>query len=315
MKYWKAFVLLVLFISLASCANQTFTVKPDLVANFKPIATPTDSETYVYVIRGSQFKGGGRDINVGVNDVLLAELSNASHTFLKLRSGINTISLVQSGRAFAYKTIDNRAGEIVFIYLDYEVGTLSEARSELGKSMVQETKYEAAYSTSKSTSALTGVIMNPGWLGLDYMKADRAPLSPDDKHGVVTIARPGIEFKQAILDVWSDSEGLIGSLTGESVIQVKLPAGKHRISTYLHQLSTVELSITEGENYYIQLKLDRGYSGSKISMSIVPNDNISQKWVEKLELNSINSVEAGKPQVAERVSAGLAKLQSLQGEI
>jgi hypothetical protein len=56
----------------------------------------------------------GRNILIGVDDAIYAELSNKTHSFLKLESGINTISLVQSGNSFAFKTVDFTPGETVF---------------------------------------------------------------------------------------------------------------------------------------------------------------------------------------------------------
>jgi len=307
------FVLIVPMLALG-CANQTFTVKPELVASFEARGNPTDSETHVYVIRGSQSQGGGRNVLIGVNDAIYGALSNKTHSFLKLESGINTISLVQSGNAFSYMPVDFRPGETVFIYMDYEVGTLSEARPPLGKTMVQETNFKAPYTEAKKSSDLNAISLNPGWLDLDFMKEGEAVVSGDSGYGVITIGRPGVEFKRAILDMWIESSGLIGSLSGESFVQVKVPAGKHKIFAYLRELSMVEIDVVPNQNYYVEARLVRGYSGSKLELTPVlegASDSYPETWTTSLEHKVLDSQKTNLPEVKKRIEMGLSKFEEI----
>lgn len=303
---------IVLVTVLSGCANQKFVVKPVLVAEFEPIAVPSATETFVYVIRGSQFQGGGRSIEVAVNDKAHAKLGNGTHTFIRMDSGVNTVSLLQSGNAFMFKRVDHRPGEIVFLYMDYGIGTLNEARGELGKTMIQETRYRASYPEPEETDVTNGITLNPGWLELEFMKQS-ASLAPDSDHGVVTIARPGIEFKEAVVDVWSGTDGLVGSLTGESAVQVKLPAGRHRFFSFVNSLYSVEIDVSAGEFRYVELTVERGFSRAIVSMTIPSDQSMAESWVENLELRSIDSERKMAPEVAERISRGFEKLKSLEG--
>lgn len=315
--YVKLFFSLACPLLIFGCANQTFTVKPELVASFEARGNPTESETHVYIIRGSQAQGGGRSVLIGVNDSIYGALGNKTHSFLKLKSGINTISLVQSGSAFSYIPLDFRSGETVFIYMDYEVGSLIEARPQLGKTMVQETNFKVPSSEVKVNSALNAISLNPGWLDLNYMIEGEKLLSGDSEHGVVTIARPGVEFKKAILDMWVDGLGLVGSLSGESFVQMRVPVGKHKIFAHLRELSVLEIDVAPNQNYYVEARLARGYSGSNLELSSVSegtSGSYPETWTKTLEHKVLNSEKASFPEVKKRIEIGLAKFEEIIGD-
>ena len=296
------------------CANQTFTVKPDLVDSFEALDTPTDSETHVYVIRGSQYQGGGRKVLIGVNDVIHGALGNKTHSFLKLESGVNTISLIQSNSVFSSIPLDNRPKETVFIYLDYEVGSLTEARPQLGKTMVQETNFIAPYDEVKENASLNDIIFNPGWLDLNYMKMGTVLVSGDDEYGVITIARPGVKFKQALFDIWSENTGLIGSLSGESFIQVRVPVGKNKIFTFLGELSAVEIDVSANNNYYVEARFVSGLLGTKLELIQVSEEvagHSSNAWTTSLDYKALDLEKANLPNVKERIEMGMAKYNEI----
>lgn len=53
-------ILGVVLLGLTTGCATSYKVDPELVSQFKPEATPTQEQTFVYVIRGANFQGGAR---------------------------------------------------------------------------------------------------------------------------------------------------------------------------------------------------------------------------------------------------------------
>jgi hypothetical protein len=319
MNIFKSTIFIFIFIMISSCGTvATYDVKPDLVKEFKLLSPPNKDETLIYVIRGSAPTGGWRLVDVGVNQKVKAQLGDSTHTFFKVKSGINTIGLIQSGRAFTYLALDNRPGETVFLYLDYEVGTLTEARDQLGKTMVQETTFTEKLSQEKVTEAMAGVLLNPGWLKLDYMmEGINTQNGRVDNTSIISIVRPGIEFKQAILDFWSDNKGLLGFLGGESYLQIRVKPGTHKIYTYLNQLSVVSIDVQPNNHYVLKVDFQRGFGKTKTKLTpvnAVEDINKVKNWFSTLSLKTPNLDKLNRPEVLLRSDQGKNYLEGIDFE-
>jgi hypothetical protein len=184
--------------------------------------------------------------------------------------------------------------------------------------MVQETTFTEKLSQEKVTEAMAGVLLNPGWLKLDYMmEGINTQNGRVDNTSIISIVRPGIEFKQAILDFWSDNKGLLGFLGGESYLQIRVKPGTHKIYTYLNQLSVVSIDVQPNNHYVLKVDFQRGFGKTKTKLTpvnAVEDINKVKNWFSTLSLKTPNLDKLNRPEVLLRSDQGKNYLEGIDFE-
>ncbi len=247
-----------LALSLTGCAT-TYKADPKLVAKYQAPPPPAADQTHVYVVRGSNFQGGARGLWVAVNDKVVADLPNGSHVLLKLPAGINTVHGVQGTAGVGFCAVDNRPGETVFLQFDYAKGKTVEVARDLGVSMVMQTKAVAPLAEPRRNDAYDNLLLNPGALGLDLVTQGGEALAPDAQSAVVTFYRGGGVTAELSYSIWSDS-AYLGSLTGNSYFQVRLPPGSHTFVARSERFSIVRADLEAGKHYAIDQSVGMGWN-------------------------------------------------------
>ncbi len=306
-KYFFTFA----FVSLlAACSATTYTVDQALVESFesKPVA---EDRTGVYVIRGSAFQGSGRSLWVAVNDAVVASLSNGSHVYLTLESGLNTVHGVQGFAGFAHTTIDNLPGETVFVSIDYLMGTATILDPALGKTMVAKTKVLEPLAELRKNDALDNTLLTPGVLGLNLMVDSDQKLLPDAEHAVVTFYRTDKLIAQWPFDIWSQ-EGYLGSTVGNTYFQVKLKPGKHTFLSISEQYSLLEADLEANKEYAVELSVGMGWNQAHIKLLPVDLES-DDKFLAKAEAAQLKAVDQSVIQsevVARRLELGFELVEA-----
>lgn len=254
----KLSVLIVVVLALGACATVTPEVRPELVEKFRHDTMPSEMETHVYVVRGSAFQGGAVGIDLGVNDELVASLSNATHALVKLVSGPNNVYLSQYGQTFFHKTVDDRPGEIVYFYHDYQAGSFEEVRPALGQSLIMQTKRSTSSASRDKAKYYANVLMNPSAMGIKLIKSDseKEGLMPDSESAILTISRQNVLYKEFELTIWKNYD-IAAILSGESLAQIRLTPGDHTLYTYMNGFSPLKIEVEAGKEYFVALDIDK----------------------------------------------------------
>lgn len=281
-------VALGLMLTLTGC-KTTYKVDQNLVQQFKT-EQPKEDQTYVYMIRGSNFQGGARGAWIAVNDKVVADLSNGSHTLLKLDSGINSLHLVQGLAGFGYAKIDNRPGETVFMSIDYSTGKTTEIDYDLGASMVMRTKYKPELESPRKNDAYDNLLANPSLLGFDIMQDGKNPMKPDDEHAVINFFRMEKLIGSVPFDIW-DEDGFVASTRVGQYFQVKVKPGKHKYIALSERYSVLEANVEAGKEYFVEFDVDMGWNQAHVQ--ILPLDaeedkKTISKWQNKARLKVVN---------------------------
>jgi hypothetical protein len=182
-------------------------------------------ETLIYVIRQKTMLGAGMWLYVGLDDKIVADLSQGTYACLKVKDGIHTVC-VEQNNPLNWVRVDRRPGQIVFLYFQYDRGSLSEVDAELGKTLVMQTKPCAKFTKDWDSSALSESLVNPSLVGLDLMKAGGPEVAPDGESAVVTFYRTKDLTADKGVAVWCDRE-FLGSLPPKAAFRAKVSAGRH----------------------------------------------------------------------------------------
>ena len=292
---------------LVGCAS-TYKADPALVAKYQAPPAPAADETHVYFIRGSNFQGGARGLWVAVNDKVVADVANGSHVLLKLKSGLNSIHGVQGKAGFGYVAVDNRPAQTAFVVVDYTTGTTKEVEKDLGISMVMQTTAAQPLAEPRPNDAYDNLVTNPAVLGLDLIAQGGEALQPDATSAVVTFYRPGQLIANVPFSIWSD-KGYVGSLTGDTFMQVRVPAGANTFVTLSEHYQVVRADLEAGKHYAIQQSVGMGWNQAHVQLLPMNANDAKAKaeiagWDRKLKRTSTNAAALAKPEVAERLKLG-----------
>jgi hypothetical protein len=255
-------------IVMLGCAT-TYKADPNLNSKYSPPPPPAADQTSIYIIRGSNFVGGARSVWVAVNDKAVAALSNGSHVLLRVKSGVNTVNIVQNLAGLAFVPIDNRPGETVFLSLDYVHGGLREVSKDLGISMVMNTKAMEPLADARPNTGYDDGILNPGFLGFPIMKAGGEKIEPDANSAVITFVRPGTLAKNTPFSIWSETD-FVGNIKGDSFFQARVTPGHHVFIARAEHYAVLNADVAPGKNYFVQFEVNYGWNEGHVK--ILPLD-------------------------------------------
>ena len=298
---------------LLSGCSTTYKIEPDLVKNFKPEATPSKDETFVYVIRGSNFQGGARGLWVAANENVVADLSNGSHTLLKLKTGLNSIHMVQGLAGFGFAAVDNKPGETVYLAIDYTTGKLKDVGFELGASMVMQTNRAKDIGAPRHNDAYDNLLVNPSLLNFPVMKKTEQLMKPDDKSAVINFYRMETLIKDVPFDIWSQ-EGYIGSTKGDQYFQVRVAPGKHTFVALSERYSVIDAEVEAGKEYNVEFDVDMGWNQAHVQMlPLEPKKSKKSiaKWQKKAELVAVDKTVIESEEFSERVEMAREYLKKI----
>lgn len=208
----------------AGCASGPKS-SPELAAKFVPAMETAGDECLVYVIRQKTMVGAGMPLYLGLDSKIVANLAAGTYHCFKLKDGIHTVSLEQNVPSY-WARLDRRAGQIVFLYFQYDRGVFSEVDAELGKTLVAQTKPCAPWTKDWDSSALAESLVNPSLVGLELMKAGGPEVAPDAENAVVTFYRTKDLTADKGVAVWCDRE-FLGNLPPKAAFRAKVGAGRH----------------------------------------------------------------------------------------
>lgn len=297
-----------LMLALTGC-KTTYKVDQTLVQQFKA-EQPQADKTHVYLIRGNNFQGGARGAWVAVNDKVVADLSNGSHTLLKLDSGINSVHFVQGLAGFGYARVDNRPGETVFLSIDYTTGQTTELNYELGASMVMQTKYAKDLAAPRKNDAYDNLLANPSVLGFDVMVDGDTPIKPDSEHAVINFYRMETLIGQVPFDIWNEN-GFVASTKAGEYFQLKVKPGKHKYIALSERYAVLDANVEAGKEYFVEFDVDMGWNQAHVQilpMDAVKDQKTLAKWQSKAKLKVVNLETVNSPEFAARVEMAKAYL-------
>tara|TARA_R110002167_G_scaffold289738_1_gene494815 strand:+ start:155 stop:1150 length:996 start_codon:yes stop_codon:yes gene_type:complete len=315
MKILKLCLISLVVTFLAGCATS-YKVEPSLIKNFQAKDVPED-KTGVYVIRGSNFKGGGRGLWVAINDKVVADLPNGSHVYLELDAGMNTLHFVQNLAGFGYLNLDDRDGEMVFAKFDYGVTSKTEElEPELGKTIVMQTDLVQPLTEARKNDAYDNLLINPSAVGYKFMNEGGEQLAPDAEHAVVTFYRPDKSIKEVNFDIWNQ-DGFIGSTTGGHYFSVKLKAGEHNFLARSERYSVLKSTLKANKYYGVKMDINMGWNQAHIKLLPI---NLNAKnevstWKSKLKYYSISTETLALPAVKQRITEGHEYLADIHNKI
>lgn len=283
------FVLLIVILFTSACST-TYKIEPDLVKQFKPEAVPSQEQTFVYVIRGSNFQGGARGLWLAANENVVADLPNGSHTLLKLDSGINSLHMVQGLAGFGYAKVDNKPGETVYLAIDYIKGEMKEINHDLGVSMIMQTKKAKDIGNPRNNDAYDNLLVNPSLLGFPVMKEAKKQIKPDDKTAVINFYRMETLIGKVPFDIWSEN-GYLGSTTSGTYFQIRVNPGKHTFLARSERYSVLEANVEAGKEYIVEFDVDMGWNQAHVQILPINTKKSAKtikKWQGKAKLMTVD---------------------------
>lgn len=296
---------------LSGCATS-YKVDPELVSKFKPEATPTQEQTFVYVIRGSNFTGAARGLWIAANENVVADLSNGSHALLKLDSGINSVHMVQGLVGYGFAKIDNRPGETVYLAIDYVKGETKEVDHDLGATMVMKTSKAKEIGSPRKNDAYDNLLVNPSRLGFPVMKESDTPIIADRDSAVINFYRMETLIGQVPFDVWSE-QGYVGSTTSGTYFQVRVKPGKHTFVALSERYSVLEANVEAGKEYVVEFDVDMGWNQAHVQLlPIDANESAKtiEKWHSKAKLMEVDPEVLQQDAFKQRLEMGKNYLKS-----
>ncbi len=313
-KFLKKIILVGLaVIIMAGCAT-TYKVDTTLIEGFQKPEVPAD-KTGLYVIRGSNFVGGGRGLWVAVNESVIADLSNGSHVYLELDVGLNTLHFVQAKVGFGYLAVDNKPGETIYAKFGYATTNLTEVLDDdLGQSIVMKTDAVAPLEEKRRNDAFDNLLINPGVLDYPIMINASEILTADESHALVGFYRPDKLIASWAFDIWNQ-EGYIGSTKGGSFFTVKLKPGHHVFISRSERYSVLDAELEAGKEYAIELDVGMGWNQAHIKL--LPIDLNTDKgsrqtkdWKENLKATMVNQKIVKDDAIAKRIEMGFDYLDN-----
>jgi len=274
-KIRNIFSLFILIISLAilyGCAGK-LTVDKKLIEQFQPAFIPEKNETLVYVIRKSQIIGATRGLYVGLNDQIISNIHSGEFCYFKMNNGINTINLEQQ-LPFHYYRIDNRPGEIIYLYFEMisiTTGKFSELPKDLGITAVMQSEMAKDMGDPKNNNWYVSILMNPDLLNLYLMKETDIAVTPDSENALITFIRPQSYKEERAFGIWNENK-FLGNLKGKTYFQIKIPAGNYTFLGKSEHFSILKAEVEAGKNYFVQVAASGGMMLPHIRLLPVTND-------------------------------------------
>jgi len=312
----------------AGCASGP-SVDSGLASKFAPSMEIGEGESLVYVIRQKTMLGAGMPIYIGFDDKIIADLKSGTYVVANVPKGIHTFSVEQRD-AFKWLAVDDRSGEIVFLYFRYDNNSFAEIDPELGKTLVMKSKAAKAFDKDFLCFALDDSILNPSLVGLSLMKEGGAEIQPDAEHAVVTFYRTKALVQDDGVAVWCDKE-FIGNLPVKHAFRAKIPAGRHLFSSTARWTDTemadwlgnvtkstgkntwVSAELEAGKEYLVNLESGIGNFGRAVAMDPAKPDDKTKATIASLK-GLVLDESAITDKVRARLEAAREKLDSRMPE-
>jgi hypothetical protein len=250
--------------------------------NIEPQDIQVSEEMTVYFIRNKAPIGAARRVWLTCNENAIASIPSSSYTLFKVTGGPNLINIVQEKTAGAFYLLNYSPGETVYLSFDYAKGTITQVLPYVGEVFIKSNKFEPLLEEPGPNDGYEIGIFNPGLFGIDCMVKNEVLSVPDADNGVITFIRTGNLFKTTPLSIWSQ-DGFLGSLIGNTYLQIKVKPGKHYFIGKGSDYSVIEAEVEAGKNYYIELKSLTGWRFAKVQLLSVNKDiadSTLQQWLE-----------------------------------
>jgi len=312
----------------AGCASGPKS-SPELADAFVPAMEIASDESLVYVIRQKTMMGAGMPLYVGLDDKIVADLKAGTYAYFKVKDGIHTVSVEQS-TPVKWLRVDRRAGEIIFLYFQYDRGVFSEVEAGLGKSLVMQLAPCKPFTKDFDASALADSLVNPSLVGLDLVKAGGPEVKPDAESAVVTFYRAKNLASNKTIAVWSDKE-FLGNVQVKSALRAKVPAGRHLFYSgvgwtdddmiaWLKDSSKpsgknawVTAELTAGKEYFVNLEAGYTKFGLAVVLSASKPDAATKSTVSSLKSLVLDG-DAIAGSVRDRLDAAIPELEKTMSE-
>ena len=228
-----------------------FLVPIDVIAASEDVTAPAADETLIYVIREGRFIGAANGYWVAINDQTVARVRNKKHAIIRVKAGVLTLNLANSGVVVAATAIDNRPGETV--YLKWRLGdvALTELDESAARKMLRKSKRMEPIDEPLPNNQQMAALLNLSRLGFDLMQPAAQRLAPDEEHAVLTIFRRG-EADKLEFGVWG-SQGFVGTLRADEATSIALPAGEHFFLAGNVGTTFLKAQLEAGHHYYAML--------------------------------------------------------------
>lgn len=297
------------------CASVP-TVDQATLDAYKPETVPGADETVVYVFRQSAFLGAAVTISVGVNDQWIADLGSGSYCMTKIAAGVVTLTLSQGSIPVFFLNLDDRPGEIVYVYLEYTKGKTYEIPQEQAVPMILNFTQKENFDEEKPNPAYATAMINPGLMKIDPMVPSADSMKPDADTAVITFVRAS-DFAEAFaVGIWN-SDGFLGDLKGKKYFQVRVPPGKHTFFGKGEHWSVLEATVDAGKEYFVQVTYTMGWSQGHVRLLPVTaetDQDTLDEWIggsERIKLDETKITEA----VSKRLSAALPLIEAAKQKV
>ena len=255
-------------------------VPQQAMAKTSEVAPPAADETLIYVIRESRLLGKANGYWIALNDQTVARLRNKKHAIIRAKAGILTLSLANSGYIFAAATIDDRAGETV--YLRWRLGDteLTEIDQSAANKLLKKSKLMDPIDAPMPNNEEMAVLMNLSRLGFDLMQPATQQLEPDDEHAVITFFRRG-EADKFDFGI-SGEHGYVGTLAANEAVSIAVPAGIHHFMASNLGTSLLKARVEAGKQYYVWF--DYGKMMGRVRLTPITREQSKdlEGWLEKV---------------------------------
>ncbi len=320
MKKSNVFLVVILFlclVTISGCAGK-LTANKKLIKQFEPAFVPEKNESLVYVIRKNQTVGATRGLFVALNDKIISNIHTGDYCYFKIDNGINTVNLEQS-LPFHFFRLDNRAGEIIFLYFEMisiTTGKFSELPTDLGITAVMESKMAKDIGEPKINNWYTSGLMNPEFVDLYLMKKTDNTMIPDSENAIITFIRPQTYKKDMAFGIWSESK-FLGNLKCETYFQIKVPTGKYNFFGKSEHFSSLKADVEAGKNYYIQVAASGGWLQPHIRLlpvTIEKKQSEIQAWLDSCNLVTVDEMVLD-TRIKERLDLALPYIKTVINDI
>jgi hypothetical protein len=119
---------------------------------YTPLSAPSQTETRVFVFRGTNFAGSAARMLVVDNDTLVGGLDNGGFTSFVTKANRNIIVVASptSMGSHSYVYFDGRQGKDVYLYFNIEMGgawTLKEISKKEAQKLISKSQYQELQDT------------------------------------------------------------------------------------------------------------------------------------------------------------------------
>ncbi|RLC07265.1 MAG: hypothetical protein DRI57_26175 [Deltaproteobacteria bacterium] len=228
----------------------------------------------------------------------------------KTKAGVLTVNLLQGNMPLAHYPLDNRPGETVYLYSEYPKWDVYEVPKDQAIAMITKFTKRETLPTPKPNQRYTTTLMNPGVVGLKLMKPTSSELKPDSEHAIITFVRASGFARNFDIGIWNKS-GLLGTLTGKTYFQIRVPPGRHWFFGKSEHWSVVDAEVEAGKNYYIQVALSMGMTQGHVRLLPVSSDKQKRKLGEWIDASSLMTLDEGAidDSVRQRLDAALPLIE------